>query len=117
MTDSRHHLVARIHLARRARLSAHFAAATGYGSRTREILSACDGYPDYVWLIELSLPMIYGTKAKVGEVILDPHADETDAVLRVHLPGLIWSKPNTLEYAEGDGLTPLLQDPLSDWTP
>ena len=52
--------------------------------------------PELVWLVEISLPAIYGDKLKVGEVILDPkvaskfHRTGTESFLWVNLAGQYW---------------------------
>jgi hypothetical protein len=76
------------------------------------------GLPDWVWLIEVSTPDMYGAQLKLGELILDPRvpvelARETgvEPVLALHLPGFLVLAPHQRRaeprYPEGDGPRPV----------
>lgn len=76
------------------KLIAQLANCSGYRPSTIKALQQ-RAYPDRVWLIEVSLPTIFGNKLKVGELILDPQVPTqfirgAEPLLILHLPGFVW---------------------------
>lgn len=94
--------VLRTLLVESASLLTHIHKLTGYSERTREVLSS-KAYPERVWMIEVSLPSIYGAKRKLGEILLDPHIPKQfirglEPLLVFHLPGFVWDASADAEY-------------------
>ncbi len=85
----------------------------GYTDETRAQLKTLT-LPDYVWLLEISVPSIYGDKIKLGEVLLDPRMPRrmmagTEGFLWMHLPGAYWHPAiGALAYPGVETPSPLL---------
>lgn len=76
--------------------SADFLEAVGasYSTAVREISEGLQ-VPDFLWLVEVSLPEIYGDKLKLGEIVLNPMIpwnlfQKLQPYLWVNLAGQVW---------------------------
>lgn len=92
-----------------------------YSPRVKEWYAAID-MPEWIWLVEVTAAGFYGSAmTKLGEVIVDPTADEDsfagdeiwDAIVAIHLPGVMWIHPaeTAVEYVDGDQPSKLYSRP------
>lgn len=96
LREQRDKLVLRTFLVPSNDVVQHLQGTPSYASQTRRLVQRLT-LPDKVWLVEISIPSIYGDKLKLGEALLDPQVPSKfmrtglEPLLWLHLPGLVWS--------------------------
>jgi hypothetical protein len=90
--DRTKRFVLRTHLVKGERLQAHL--TSDYGGVLDELAADLE-VPDFVWLIEVSLPEVYGDKLKLGEIAIDPSVPtnlfrKLQAYVWINLVGHAW---------------------------
>jgi len=69
-------------------------------------MSLLAGVPDYLWMVEFSLPALYtGNRSKLGEVLLDAQMvpdpnNPISLIVGLRLPGLLLLKNETGRFVQ-----------------
>jgi hypothetical protein len=92
----RNRLVLRTLLLTRDDFFAHVSDARGMSEELRQVYSTIE-IPDMVWFIEVSIPEIFGSKLRLGEVIVNAGypahmmREGSEPVIMIHAPGFVWT--------------------------
>jgi hypothetical protein len=90
--------VLRTFLVESRRVREHLISRDGYGGETKDAARKLV-MPEWVWMVEISVPGAYGDKLKLGELVLDPHMPKafltsgTEPFLWCHLVSVLWTPP------------------------
>jgi len=91
-------LVLRTFLRESEKLRHHVLSSTEYASQTKDAIRSLQ-MPERIWLVEISVPSLFGEKLKLGEVAVNPHIPRpvlrqpTDALVWLHVTGMVWAPP------------------------